>query len=370
MNIKHFLYFILIFLICIVSYISFLLYSGKYNNKNNKEDFLVSVLLPAYNVEEYIKECLDSIINQTYKNLEIIIVDDYSTDKTKELIKEYVKKDSRIKFLQNKQNLGLPATRNVALKEAKGEYFYFMDTDDFIDLDYIQSFVDVVKNTNADVVVANNLYLYYSNQKLNNLFPRKFNKKRFIHKKQYKKLIDNTVTGYYVWNKFVKSSLMREGNITFKEDVVFGEDQLFSFKILSSAKKIVWNDTKSFYYYRRRSDSLTSKNFAPNIKRLESLIKVIYEQYNYTKYNNYDSKSVINISDVIFYLNNIILLYKEPYINNAYKDIRKLFIDIQDLILENKDIYNEYIVNYFNKIIEYKDLKSFLNNKLSAKLTI
>ena len=120
MNIKHFLYFILIFLICIVSYISFLLYSGKYNNKNNKEDFLVSVLLPAYNVEKYIEECLDSIINQTYKNLEIIIVDDYSTDKTRELINKYAQKDNRIIFLKNKQNLGLPATRNVALKEAKG----------------------------------------------------------------------------------------------------------------------------------------------------------------------------------------------------------------------------------------------------------
>ncbi len=114
------------------------------------EDKLISIIIPVYNVERYLRECIDSIIAQTYKNLEIILVDDGSSDKSGEICDEYSKKDSRIKVI-HKKNGGLSDARNVALDIAKGDYIGFIDSDDYIEKDMFQILYNLAEEYNAEI---------------------------------------------------------------------------------------------------------------------------------------------------------------------------------------------------------------------------
>ena len=123
----------------------------------NKE--LISVIIIAYNVENYIGKCLESVINQTYTNLEIIIVDDASTDKTSDICIEYQKKDDRIKYVKHKNNHGQAIARNTGLDNATGEYISFVDSDDFILPDYYELLYNNLQTTNADISICNFKYV-------------------------------------------------------------------------------------------------------------------------------------------------------------------------------------------------------------------
>ncbi len=114
------------------------------------EDKLISIIIPVYNVERYLRECIDSIIAQTYKNLEIILVDDGSSDKSGEICDEYSKKDSRIKVI-HKKNGGLSDARNVALDITKGDYIGFIDSDDYIEKDMFQILYNLAEEYNAEI---------------------------------------------------------------------------------------------------------------------------------------------------------------------------------------------------------------------------
>ncbi len=113
------------------------------------EPVLVSIIIPVYNVEEYLEQCLDSVINQTYKNLEIWLVDDGSKDSGGKICDKYKELDSRIRVI-HKENGGLSSARNVALDLMKGEYVYFLDSDDFISLDLIETYIDLAEKYNGN----------------------------------------------------------------------------------------------------------------------------------------------------------------------------------------------------------------------------
>lgn len=116
----------------------------------------VSVIVPVYNVEKYLKRCLDSIINQTYKNIEIILVNDGSKDNSRNICEEYEKKYENISLI-NQENGGLSAARNTGLKYVKGEAVTFVDSDDWLELDAIEYYVESMKKHNVDMVVTNNV---------------------------------------------------------------------------------------------------------------------------------------------------------------------------------------------------------------------
>lgn len=120
---------------------------------NYEKDILVSIIMPVYNVGEYLKDCLDSVINQTYTNIEIICVNDGSTDNSLEILKEYKNKDSRIVII-DKANGGLVSARKVGVEAAKGEYSIYIDSDDWIELNMIEELVNEVRKTNADIVTS------------------------------------------------------------------------------------------------------------------------------------------------------------------------------------------------------------------------
>ena len=117
------------------------------------EPVLVSIIIPVYNVEEYLEQCLDSVINQTYNNLEIWLIDDGSKDSSGKICDKYKELDSRIRVI-HKENGGLSSARNAALDLMKGEYVYFLDSDDFISLDLIETYINFVRKYNVDVLMG------------------------------------------------------------------------------------------------------------------------------------------------------------------------------------------------------------------------
>ena len=119
---------------------------------------LISIIIPVYNVEKYLRQCLDSIVNQTYTNLEIICINDKSTDNSAEILEEFLQKDERIKVINNKENVGSAISRNYGLDIAAGKYIAFVDSDDYIDEKYIESMLNKMKQVNCDIVLNLSIY--------------------------------------------------------------------------------------------------------------------------------------------------------------------------------------------------------------------
>lgn len=128
-------------------------------------DKLISVIVPIYNVEKYLTKCIESIINQTYENLEIILVDDGSPDNCPIICDEYAKRDSRVKVI-HKKNGGLSDARNAGLDIATGEYIMFIDSDDFVEIDMMESMMNNMIDNNVDLVVCNIKYIYDNSEKV------------------------------------------------------------------------------------------------------------------------------------------------------------------------------------------------------------
>ena len=120
----------------------------------------VSIIIPAYNSEKFIKRCLDSVINQIYKNLEIIVIDDASKDNTKQIIKEYAEKDNRIRPFYSSENKGVSFSRNIGLKASTGEYIMFVDSDDELTKDAVRRMIDIAVKYNSDYVDSYEIVKY------------------------------------------------------------------------------------------------------------------------------------------------------------------------------------------------------------------
>ena len=129
----------------------------------------ISVIIPVYNVEEYLEACLDSVICQTFTDIEVICVDDKSTDTSLDIINKYSQRDKRVKCIQNKQNHGLSFTRNVGIKAAKGEYIFFLDSDDEIVKDALEKLYKIANAKNYQMVFFDFVNLYESEQLENSL---------------------------------------------------------------------------------------------------------------------------------------------------------------------------------------------------------
>ena len=169
----------------------------------------ISVIVPVYNVEDYLKECLDSIINQTLKEIEILCIDDCGTDNSIDILREYSKKDNRIKIISHKENKGLGPARNTGINEAKGEYISFIDSDDFISKDYYENLYNTAKKYDSDIVNTLNIK-FYKNKKLRK-FIYTFNEKEFEstwNLNDIENVYSDKAIVPYVWNKLYKTSFL------------------------------------------------------------------------------------------------------------------------------------------------------------------
>ena len=228
---------------------------------------LISVVVPVYKVEKYLKRCIESIIKQTYKNIEIILVDDGSPDNCGKICDEYASKDKRIKVI-HKKNGGLSSARNEGLKIANGEYISFIDSDDYISNVFIEKLYSICKEQKCEIALCEYERVYdkiehncIEENKNENSIIEIYNNKEIL-KKIYSK--DYLIT-IVAWNKLYNKKLFK--NIVFPEGRLH-EDEATTYKILYNTKKVAILREKLYYYFYD-INSIMNKKY--NLKRLDIL---------------------------------------------------------------------------------------------------
>lgn len=216
---------------------------------------MISVIIPVYNVEKYLVQCIDTVVNQTYGNLEILIVDDGSTDGSGALCDKY--QDPRIQVFHT-DNHGLSAARNYALDRASGDYIAFLDSDDWLELNAMEHFITTAQNTGADIVACR----FYQEFKNTTVEPSGVNTEFIAEGEQIlsSMLLDRKLTED-VWNKFYKADLF--SSVRYPDGMIF-EDKATTYKLLQKAARLAYTPDY-LIHYRNRSDSLS------NIHSMKSL---------------------------------------------------------------------------------------------------
>ena len=272
---------------------------------------VISVIVPVYNVEQYLDKCINSILNQTYKNIEVILVDDGSPDNCGKVCDEYSKMDSRIKVI-HKENGGLSDARNVGIDNANGKYICFVDSDDYIENRYIELLYRAIKENNVDIAQC-------GINKISNdeIFIENIGYKKNEVKSSKKMLEDLYTTNWeniVVWNKMYLKELF--DNIRFPKGKIH-EDEYTTYKILYKTKEIVILN-KCLYNYRQNSQSITGKQF--NIKRLNCL-EALNERLSFFDRNNEDKLYELTLKAYLVMLRGCYINVKK-YIKNS-QDIQK-----------------------------------------------
>ena len=223
----------------------------------------ISVIIPVYNVEKYLSACMESIINQTYKNLEIILVNDGSTDSCPQICEEYAAKDNRIKVI-HKKNGGLSDARNIGLKQATGDLISFVDSDDVVSLGFYQKLLNAFIENNADI--AECAFLKFEKENAMNEAKEDScpNAEIFETEKALGQLLEGPLS-ICVWNKIYKKEVIED--IDFPVNKI-NEDEYWTYKVFAKAKKIVkiYNE---LYFYRQQATSIMGSGYS--LKRLDGL---------------------------------------------------------------------------------------------------
>jgi len=287
----------------------------------------ISIIIPVYNVSKYLKRCLDSVINQTYKNIEIIIVNDGSTDDSLKICESYQKKDKRI-IIINQKNQGLSAARNKGLNIANGKYICFIDSDDYVFYDYVLYLYRLIKKDNYDFSSCNSIKIINNKQFKTNIKEKKY----ILNSKTALKMLFNNNNNFSqsAWGKLYKKELFK--NIKYPVGKVY-EDIETTGNIILKSKKIIYS-TLPKYNYCIRNDSISFKKYNINdldrINNAKALIdKTIKRFPDLKKYAT------------CFYINNLIAicnkqLFSNIYISNEIKEAKKIIRKNIITILFNK----------------------------------
>jgi len=320
------------------------------------ENIKVSIIIPVYNTSKYLKQCLDSVINQTLTEIEIICIDDGSTDKSLTILKEYQNKDKRIKILTQKhQKQG--AARNYGMSVAVGKYIGFVDSDDWCELDMFEKLYQRATETNSDITMCavttfndNNSNEYSNTNTYANLdiFPKEFFHKVFSPEETFDFFMNICV---YPPNKIIKRDFIVSNNLKFSENTYY-EDGAFFYDCWLSAKKIAL--IKHFgYYYRMYSDTSTcfSNDFykLQNFKVLEDKKHILKKHKVYNKlkkdFLSYKRKSILywfykikNKRALLLYILLMLFIMPSCFLDPLITVKRELWLIIQIVLNKNKRI--------------------------------
>lgn len=257
----------------------------------------VSVIIPVYNVEKYLERCLNSIIGQSYANLQIIIVDDGSTDSSKDILKKY--NDSRILFL-SKENGGLSSARNFGLEYVEGEYVSFVDSDDWIDLKMFELMVSVAEKNDADIVTVFEKCVYNSSiHQKNDLADNAV--KLFREEDCASQLFCNRIPSYS-WGKLFKTSLFSTYGIRFPVGENY-EDVATNYVLFAKCKTLVVIYKQLYYYYMRSNSIVHTKKINDAVAMLNHLSKMAYYPITNDFWGFYRLKLLYGISMYLKSLN-------------------------------------------------------------------
>ncbi len=260
---------------------------------------LISVVLPIYNVEKYLDKCIQTVCNQTYKNLEIILVDDGSPDNCPKMCEEYAKHDSRIQVI-HKKNGGLSDARNAGIKKATGKYITFIDSDDYVALDYVEFLYQTIKKANSQMAIAAHQVLYDSGKVIEKATHENsvLTPKEVLERILYDEGIDLSA-----WGKLYETQLFQ--TVQFPKGRVF-EDAATTYRLVDECTTIAVH-SESKYYYIIRGNSITNATFSP--KKMD-LVLSTREMAEYTKKKYPELESAANRRLMYAYLSTLSQLAK------------------------------------------------------------
>ena len=230
----------------------------------------ISIIIPVYNSEKFLEKCLDSLINQTLKDIEIICINDGSKDGSKEILERYARRDNRI-ILINQENEGLSCARNNGLKIAKGEYLGFVDSDDWVDIDFFEKLYNAAQKTGCEIVAGD----FYRHGKFLKSQKLKYKKQEIVYNPSEKFKKANIPVYNYIWNKIYKRDKLMALNMLFPVGMVY-EDIYWLVKIVFSLNGFA-TVPNTFYYYRKNSGSTVNQKNAKNRIDFLNSVKELYQ---------------------------------------------------------------------------------------------
>ena len=273
---------------------------------------LISVIVPVYNVEAYLEKCLESICKQTYRNLDIILVDDGSSDKSSDICDLYKKRDKRINVI-HKRNGGLSDARNCGIASANGDYLMFIDSDDYIEQNMIEILYYNLTEMDADISVCG-YFMVYENRVIKICDGK--NRTVYLSPQALKVLLKKENIGVVAWNKLYKRTLFNDVRYPIGQQF---EDINTTYKLIAASNKIVY-DPQPMYYYIQRTSSINGKNF--KAKRFNNTLydmeKATDELLGYVENNHLEALKNISIGCLDFYLR---IINQEILFNILNKDL-------------------------------------------------
>lgn len=333
---------------------------------------LVSIIIPMYNSEKYISKCINAILNQSFNNFEVIIIDDGSNDNSKKIVEFTIKDDNRFKMIYQK-NLGVSEARNVGIHNAKGKYIIFIDSDDWIEKNYIEKLVNNIEEKNADFAWCDWM-VHEHKKKYRNCISSNLNKESKVNDLIIHFI--NSRSGGAPWGKIYLKEIINNKNIKFKSNIPYAEDYLFNLEFLAHAQKVVYiNEALINYNCLKIGEGSKKREDYDEIQlKVEKLKeKIISEKYCFD--NKYDTLlntqyfkvcclSIINtknlnlsfeetkskINDIInkFNIVNRLSLNKINLGNLSFREIIMYFL------IKNKMITLLTLIIMYKKIIKIK----------------
>lgn len=293
---------------------------------------LISIIIPIYNSELFLRRCIESLLAQASQEFELIMVDDKSEDKSLEIVKKYKDKFKHIKIISLSENKGVSNARNIGIQHAKGEYIFFLDSDDFVAPNFLESMHKNIKKFHSDIICFSYYYVSRKNRISKNIFNHK--KGKYTCKDIIRFLLMDTSLHFFVWNKLFKRDIILSNQVVFERRCF--EDMLFTLKMFYFSNNVLITN-EFLYYYQKHHSSLTDKmSFEKLYSYLDSLkfIKIfLMEQDVYEFYKlNYIYLVLRFLMSCIYRIPEALVI-KTPR-NNFIGEIRYIFSNIKGLMFD------------------------------------
>lgn len=293
----------------------------------------ISIIIPAYNIEDYLKRCLESVLKQTFSDYEVIIIDDGSTDKTGIFSDEYVNLHTNIS-VKHCKNSGVSRARNLGMEIARGKYMVFMDGDDYVSENYLELLWKCVADGKAQMGAVDYFLSYPENLKIHSLDDGE--KKYYSSEEAISLLRDKTKFEGYLWNKIFSRELAKENDIFFDDDIRVWEDMIFCYRYMKIIETVAYVQRPLYYYEQRSSsvmhsrDSMACFPHYPALKILYGMVELDDKSFYYNIIDEYGACLVGMLGSVI----------------NSKEDIRKALSEVKKckakLSLKHKMKYMMY----------------------------
>ena len=308
----------------------------------------ISIVIPVYNVEMYISKTLNSLINQTFKNFEIIVVNDGSSDSTREIAEEILKESNLNYTLINQRNCGVSSARNAGLKKARGEYIYFIDGDDWAEPTLLYELYNQAQLTKADIVFCGYDHVDINGERKDKgVFKRYLNSAYTDGKEAARKMLCEEI---WIWinSGLYRRSILKENNIVFDPSFKYNEDVLFTLRALYVSDKVTCVQKELVHYLKRDDSAINTAN--------QNYIQLVYALEKFNEYLNHND----------IYTKRFLNRYKIP------KEIIRTFSYLcrnnydQDFILDfikQKNI-KKYLISFKIKTMNFSDIKQFFITRI------